>query len=115
MCRTFCLLTCLLLAPTVVHAQDRVFTFSEAAVVVAHSTDLAVTQRCLGEGRCRELNPWLMRFNQPVPFAVAKMSIATLGLYATRKIPNRWLGAAVNFGVASAFLAVTAHNVGVRQ
>lgn len=98
-----------------VSAQERLFALSEAVAVTAHASDLAATQRCLGAGRCRELNPWLARFDDPIAFSVAKFGVASVGLYAARKVPNRWLGAAINFGVASAFFTLAAHNVRVSK
>ena len=71
----------LLAAP--VSAQDPFFRTSLVSAVVAHSMDLAETQRCLGSGRCREMNPWLLRFDSPSGFAVAKMSVASASLWAT--------------------------------
>lgn len=92
------------------HAEDRLLRISEAVAIIGHGADLASTQHCLGAGRCRELNPWLARYNNPVGFAVAKMGVASVGLWATSKIPNKTLAAIVNFGVGSAFLAIAVRN-----
>ncbi len=105
----------LFLMPTSRCYADTLFNLSAAVAVVGHGADLATTQRCLGEGRCVEVNPWLLRYQQPVPFAVAKMSVATVGIWAASKIPNRKLGALVNFAVGSGFLALAAHNEKVRK
>jgi hypothetical protein len=102
----------LILLSASVRAEDRPLWYdaSEAVAVVGHSIDLASTQRCLGSGRCRELNPWLGRFDNPVAFAAAKMTVASVGLWATRKIPNKTLGAVVNYGIGAAFVAIGARN-----
>lgn len=94
-------------------ADETVYRISEAVAVIGHGADLGSTQRCLGSGRCKELNPWLVRFNEPLTFAVAKMSVASIGIWAASKIPNKTLGAIVNFGVGSAFLAIAVRNTQV--
>lgn len=96
-----------------VHADDHLLRISEAVAIVGHGADLASTQHCLGAGRCRELNPWLARYNNPVGFAVAKMGVASVGLWATSKIPNKTLAAIVNFGIGSGFLMLSVHNTKV--
>lgn len=95
-----------------VAAEDRPLWYdaSEAVAVIGHSVDLAATQNCLGAGRCRELNPWLGRYDNPVAFAAAKMTVASVGLWVARKIPNKTLGAMVNYGIGAAFVAIGARN-----
>lgn len=105
------LLLAFVLCAAPVQAQDTLLRISEAVAIVGHSADLAATEHCLGAGRCHELNPWLARYSNPVSFSVAKMSIASVGLWAASKIPNKTLGAIVNFGVGSAFLGLAVHNV----
>lgn len=108
----------LVLGARPVEAQDRiVFRATLASAVVAHAADLAETQRCLGSGRCRELNPWLLRFDNPTGFAVAKMSLATATLWATTAVYDRcesarcrWLAIGANVGQSVAFFALAAHN-----
>jgi hypothetical protein len=102
----------LLFSTKVGYCEDTAFRASMVAAVVAHAADLSVTQRCLGSGRCREVNPWLGRFQQPIPFAVAKMTVASLGLWASAKLHERhprW-ALALNIGVAGAYTAITVHN-----
>jgi hypothetical protein len=93
----------LLFSTKVGYCEDTAFRASMVAAVVAHAADLSVTQRCLGSGR---------RFQQPVPFAVAKMTVASLGLWASAKLHERhprW-ALALNIGVAGAYTAITVHN-----
>lgn len=54
--------------------------------VAAHGADLAGTEHCLGAGKCREMNPWLARFEQPAVFGAAKMGVATGGLILADKV-----------------------------
>lgn len=99
-------------------AQERqLFKFSLASAVVAHSMDLAETEHCLGAGKCRELNPWLLRFQSPSGFALAKMSLATGTLWITAEVFDRcesrsckWLAIGSNLGQALAFAAIAVHN-----
>lgn len=102
----------LLLLAAPVAAEDRPLWYdaSEAVAVIGHSMDLSSTQRCLGSGRCHETNPILGRFDNPVAFAAAKMTVASVGLWAARKIPNKTLGAMVNYGMGAAFVAIGARN-----
>lgn len=67
-------------------AEDKLFRATLVSAVVAHGMDLAETQRCLGAGRCRELNPWLARVESPSGFAIAKMGLASGTLWATAKL-----------------------------
>lgn len=80
--------------------------------LAAHGADLASTEHCLGAGRCRELNPWLARFDQPAAFGAAKMGVAGLGLYGAQKLETnhpKW-ALALNLTVTGAYTAVAIHN-----
>lgn len=88
---------------------------SEAALVLGHTLDLSATQRCLGTNRCHETNPWLLRFESPTAFAAAKISVASLGLWATRKIPNKKVGAVVNYAIGASFSALAIRNERIGQ
>lgn len=109
----FVLLCLMVAAPAV--ADERLYRLSEAVAVVGHAADLSATQRCLGSGRCHELNPWLGRYDHPVTFAVAKMSVASLGLYATSKIPNKTLGMLANYAIGATFTAIAIRNVRITR
>lgn len=100
----------LLAAPICAQDRPRWYDASEAVAVIGHSADLASTQFCLGQGRCHETNPYLLRFSNPTGFAVAKMSVASLGLWATRKIQNKKLGAILNYGIGAGFAALALRN-----
>lgn len=89
---------------------DPLYRVSQVTAIAAHGADLAETEHCLGSGRCVEMNPWLARFKDPSAFGAAKMGVAALGLWATDKIPNRVVRIVVNFGVASAYFSIAAHN-----
>jgi hypothetical protein len=102
---------CALLSATTAHAETPFwYDASEVVTVLGHSADLAATQRCLGSGRCHETNPWLLRFQRPTGFALAKMSVASVGLWATRKIPNKTIGAIVNYSIGVGFCAIAVRN-----
>lgn len=44
--------------------------------ITGHGIDLGSTQHCIGRGVCRELNPILLRFENPIGFSAAKMGLA---------------------------------------
>ena len=108
-------LWCLLVffVPTTVQAQDTLFRASLVAAVAAHGADLATTEYCLGAGKCREANPFLLRFDQPAVFGAVKMGVAAVGLWGTAKLNDaghkRW-AVLVNLAQAGAFTAVAVHN-----
>ena len=80
--------------------------------LAAHGADLASTEHCLGSGRCRELNPWLARFDQPAVFGAAKMGVAGLGFYGSEKLAERhprW-ALVLNLAVTGAYTGVAIHN-----
>lgn len=106
--KTLLVLACLLVSAPV-HAADW-RSISEAAAIVGHSADLASTEHCLGARTCHELNPWLARVDSPTGFAVAKMTVASLGLWATRQIPNKRLAVLVNVSIGVAFTVVAVRN-----
>lgn len=98
-------------------AEDRIFRASLVSAVVAHGMDLAETQHCLGAGRCRELNPWLARFDSPSGFAIAKMGVAAGSLWATAKLHEthpRWALLA-NLAQTAAFSAIAIRNARVSR
>lgn len=94
------------------HAQGKVFTVSEWAVLGAHALDASATQRCVGSGRCRELNPYLARFDQPVAFTGAKVGLAWVQLWAVRKIrpTHPRLATVTNYAIALGFGALAIRN-----
>lgn len=99
------------------HAQGKVFTVSEWAVLGAHALDASATQRCVGSGRCRELNPYLARFDQPVAFTSAKVGLAWVQLWAVRKIrlTHPRLATATNYAIALGFGALAIRNERIGQ
>lgn len=103
----------LLLLPVTASAQDRVYALSEWAVLTGHALDAAATQNCIGAGRCRELNPWLARYDSPVRFTAAKFVVGGGQLWAMRKLRAaghpRWALVA-NFAIGSAFTAIAIRN-----
>jgi hypothetical protein len=106
-----CFLVMLLIAP-MAHADDRPlwYSASEAVAVMGHAADLAATERCRGAKTCHETNRYLARFDDPVAFAAAKFGVASIGLWAARKIPNQTLGAIVNYSIGASFFALGARN-----
>lgn len=105
------LLVALLLA-TPAAAQDKLFTLSEWSVLGAHAADIGSTQRCLGAGRCHELNPWLARYDSPVGFTAAKVGVAGLQLWAVRKLrpSHPRLATLTNYAIAASFTAIAIRN-----
>jgi hypothetical protein len=92
--------------------EDKVFTVSEWAVLAGHAFDAAATQRCLGSGRCREVNPWLARYDSPVRFTAAKMTVAGLQLWAVRRLrpSHPRLATVTNYAIAAGFTAIAVRN-----
>ena len=99
------------------HAQGKVFTVSEWAVLGAHALDASATQRCVGSGRCRELNPYLARFDQPVAFTGAKVGLAWVQLWTVRKIrpTHPRLATVANYAIALGFGALAFRNERIGQ
>src|SRR5215216_1746505 len=80
--------------------------------MAAHGSDLASTEHCLGSGRCREMNPWLARFDQPAQFGAAKMGVAGIGAWGSVELSKshpRW-ALVLNCAVTGAFSAISVHN-----
>ena len=104
------LLSLFLVSP--LHAQGPVYKTSLVAAIAAHGADLATTENCLGSGRCRELNPWLARYDNPATFGAVKMGVASVGLLLTHKLHQNHpkLATLINFGVAAAYSGIAYHN-----
>jgi hypothetical protein len=102
--------------PVSAQTFERIYTVSEWAVLAGHSMDIASTQRCLGSGRCRELNPWLARVNSPVGFTAAKFGLAAAQLIVTRRMKAaghpKW-AAVTNYAIAGAFVGIALRNQAV--
>ena len=85
--------------------------------IAGHGADLASTEHCLGSGRCRELNPWLARFENPGVFGAAKMGVAGVSevwLYDLSKShPN--IAFWSNLAIGATFSAIAAHNARVSK
>lgn len=101
-------------------APPKAYTLSEWSVLSAHALDAATTQRCLGSGRCQELNPWLARYESPVAFTAAKFGLVAGQLWITRKLArdgHPTLAQAVNWTMVGIFTSLAIHNerVGQRQ
>lgn len=112
----------LLAFASTVHAQDQIFRASLAAAVVAHALDTATTVDCRARKVCTEANPWLARYERPIPFALGKTTVATLTLWATAAIYERcesrkctWSAIGLNIGQTVAFSFIAAHNARVSQ
>lgn len=103
-----------LLFPSSAFAEEGWFyRVSQVAAASAHAADLGATTYCLGSGRCRELNPWLARYENPAVFGAAKGGVATAGLIFTDKLHKthpKW-AIVLNFAVAGAYTAIAARNV----
>lgn len=111
-----CVLLLLWAAPASAQTFDRIYTASEWAVLAGHSMDIASTQRCLGSGRCRELNPWLARVESPVGFTAAKFGLAAAQLIVTRRMKAaghpKW-AAVTNYAIAAGFVGLAMRNQSV--
>jgi hypothetical protein len=86
--------------------------FSFIVAIAGHGGDLASTEHCLGAGRCRELNPWLARFNDPAAFGAAKMGVAGVSevwLYDLSKSHPK-LAFVANIAIGATFSAIAMHN-----
>lgn len=85
------------------------------SAIAAHGADLASTENCLGAGRCRELNPWLARFEQPAIFGAAKMGVAAGSLWGTAKFAESHpkLAVLANVAVSVTFSGIAIHNARV--
>ena len=109
------LLTCLLLMGGLLrtaHAADP-FAVSEGFVVLGHSYDLATTQRCRGANTCRELNPYLARFESPFAVTSAKIPLALAQLWLSRQLRDHGhpkLATGLNFATGALLTAVGARN-----
>lgn len=102
-------------APASAQTVDRIYTASEWSVLIGHSLDAAATQRCVGAGTCRELNPWLGRYQSPVAFTLAKSAVAVGQLWATRRLRRshpKW-AAVTNYVIAGAFVGLALRNQAV--
>jgi len=88
---------------------------SMVTAIAAHGADLASTEHCLGANRCREMNPWLARFDQPAIFGAAKMGIAAGSLWGTSLLAREHpkLAVAVNLAMTGAFAGIAVHNAKV--
>lgn len=99
-------------SPASAQGLDTVYTVSEWAVLTGHAMDLASTQRCLGAGRCTELNPLLARYESPVTFTAAKFGLAAAQLWATRRMKRTHpkIATVANFAIAAGFTALAIRN-----
>jgi hypothetical protein len=114
------LLAIVLLSPRESAAKDLIFRVTLGSAVVAHSLDLSSTVDCRARKTCREVNPWLLRYERPIPFALGKTTLSTLTLWATAEIYERcqsktcrWSAIGLNIAQTVAFSAIAAHNTRV--
>lgn len=80
--------------------------------IAGHGADLASTEHCLGARTCTELNPWLVRYSNPVAFGISKMAVAGISevfLYKYSKTHPKVAGA-INLLVGSTFTAIAIRN-----
>jgi hypothetical protein len=111
----------LLLVPRPAVAEDdphtNLFRASMAAAVLAHAFDLALTVDCRARGRCREVNPWLARYQGAAPFTLAKMGVATGSLWGVAILHEHHpkLAILANVATAAAFAGIASHNARVGQ
>ncbi len=104
-----------------VQADERfVFRATLASAVVAHALDTSTTVDCRARGICTEANPWLLRYARPIPFTIAKTTVAALSLWATTAVYDRcessqcrWLAMGLNVGQTVGFSLLAAHNARV--
>jgi hypothetical protein len=83
---------------------------------VGHGADLATTQHCLGSGSCRETNPALMRFSDPLLFGTVKAGVGTGGILLVDRYAKADNGkhlkkaTLLNFGQGIGFMFIARHN-----
>ena len=80
--------------------------------LAAHGADLASTENCLGRGVCRELNPWLARFNQPAAFGAAQIGVAATSEWGVYELAHTHpkLALVTNLAITAAFTGIAVHN-----
>lgn len=112
--RTVILALALILSASTAHAEeDRLFRISMVAAMAAHGADGYSTMYCLGAGKCRETNAFLVRFaERPALFGATQIGIAALSLWGTAKLHENHprLATAINFGVTAFFSGVAVYN-----
>ena len=89
-----------------------VIKFSFVFAMTGHGIDLSSTQRCIGANVCRELNPFLARFENPIGFATAKMVVAgstEVVIYDFSK-DNRPIAIITNIAIGSVFTGLGIRN-----
>ena len=81
----------------------------------AHGADLGSTMHCIGARRCREMNPWLARFDHPAAFGFAKMgsAAATELLVAKMATQHPKLAVVANLAIGAAFTGLAWRNARV--
>lgn len=99
--------------PSLAHADDKLFTAIRIGSLTAQAMDLAVTQRVLGAGTGREVNPvmgWTTR--DPYVAAATKIGGALAIDYFLRRTHRRNRMAAIwtGIGVTAAYSVVLIHN-----
>ena len=83
---------------------------------IGHGTDMATTQHCLGAGNCRETNPALMRFSDPIVFGTVKAGVGTGGILLVDKYAksndgkNLKKATLINFAQGIGFTLIARHN-----
>ena len=99
--------------PSLAHADDKLFTAIRIGSLTTQAMDLAVTQRVLGAGTGREVNPimgWTTR--DPYVAAATKIGGALAVDYFLRRTHRRNRMAAIwtGIGVTAAYSVVLIHN-----
>jgi len=93
------------------------YKISLVLAIAAHGSDLASTEHCLGAGRCREMNPWLARFDQPAVFGAAKMGVAAGSLWGVDRLhaSHPRLATVATLVMAGSFAGIAIHNAQVTR
>lgn len=89
--------------------QHAFYVTSQGFVIVGHVTDAAASQRAIGAGKGHETNVWLLHFDNPVAFGVAKAGGGSGGLWLVDRIDNKWVAGAMNYAVGGFFLGLAVH------
>lgn len=95
------------------HPPDLMFKVATTGLLAAHGADLWSTGKCIGAGRCHEINPALRPLEgSGIAFGVVKMGIAGAQVYALEQLhrKSRTWGRIAAFALAAGTFAIAIRN-----